>query len=876
MKNAHHKSKITLFLSAILSAGFLFLGCAHSESVSAITSPQLLGAYNAGLPSQESGIFSQNNLTFWNPYECESGSGSGGGASTGLDATGDWSAILSAKNADKSFFNGSGDVPSARWNDGNTGEMKTLLETYGDLAYQLGRTIGAPWVAILVQMRYEEPDSNCGRNNFWGNGCPEDTPVGGASVQGKNLGEGFAQYGQTLTKICATVGITDPSCQEQFKVSDPKRYLELIGPFWVQGDPNGAGYWYIEDAKRSIDSLLSYINTPEGQSIVKGFTNYAGMDYTSSSTPSTGASTPASAPTSTPAESSGGAASSEDGSNVTIIGDSMTQYDLEFYDGFIKQKLPNSDIHYQNGKSFKEASGSNPGGLTILKELADQGKLRKILVFALGSNNGPDSVKVTQSDIDKLLDYAKSCDKIILLTNYKSSDEHLFDNNNELFKKAADSNDKVILVDWKGEASKDSTKYLAQNECNGSNNFCIHPSKEGSKLWADLIYNAIANADNCTTFEGEYPDYNQAAEPWGSGDYGCTDDAGNWEPFSWCSCGPSSMAMLATVAAGQDIFPNDVADLTKGTKYYWDTTGPGMVNLDKIVGEKYGFEVVEVSASEADKSDVINKMRQYLNDGYMLHFSGQGGCPYPSAHYVGIFSIDSSDNVKLANSAFQDQCSKEMSLSDVVNNGYHGGAFSAIKGTGSNKTCTSKDGDPICDGGSGSGGGGDSGGGTISTGGLTEAQAEKLSQYYNDGGGTSAGNLTDRMNCFAFSMWWITNFTDVIPEGQNPTAEAGVQTGDQLAGWIGETYNLPMGDYNEPRPYAIFSTTAGGVMNGEIHTGVVTAVHDDGTIDFVDAWYPPPGKMASVYTNITPIPPTTYVYLDGHVDMDKLKSVVGG
>ena len=84
-------------------------------------------------------------------------------------------------------------------------------------------------------------------------------------------------------------------------------------------------------------------------------------------------------------------------------------------------------------------------------------------------------------------------------------------------------------------------------------------------------------------------------------------------------------------------------------------------------------------------------MSEYLKKGYMLHFSGAGDCPYPSTngHYVGIFSMDNDGNVKIANSGFS-SCPDEMKLEDVVNAGYHGDAFSAIKRKGSsNKHCTS-------------------------------------------------------------------------------------------------------------------------------------------------------------------------------------------
>lgn len=206
--------------------------------------------------------FSQNDILYYDPSECMDGA-----SGMSLDATGDFAKVLSAKNAEKSFFNGSGDIAAPKWADSDTESMKQLLENYGDLAYQLGNAVGAPYVAILVQIRYEDPNSVCGRNNFWGNGCPPGTGVGGASIQGNNLGEGFAQYGQTLTN-----GYHD----QAIGVADPKAYLEAIGPTWVQGNINGAGYGSIDAMKASVDALQAYIDTEEGQAIVEQFGDYAG------------------------------------------------------------------------------------------------------------------------------------------------------------------------------------------------------------------------------------------------------------------------------------------------------------------------------------------------------------------------------------------------------------------------------------------------------------------------------------------------------------------------------------------------------------------------------------------------------------------------
>lgn len=189
--------------------------------------------------------------------------------------SGDYSKIMTAKNAEETFFNGSGTVPSARWSDNDTESMKRLLETYGDLAYQLGDVTGAPWIAILVQMRYEDGDSVCGRNNFWGNGCDSaHAYAGGATKQGNNLGEGFMQYAQTLleTSLDGHSLWYEPT----FGITDPVEYLETIGPLWVQGRIDGPGYGNIAGMRNSVKALTDYVNSPEGQAIVTQFGNYHG------------------------------------------------------------------------------------------------------------------------------------------------------------------------------------------------------------------------------------------------------------------------------------------------------------------------------------------------------------------------------------------------------------------------------------------------------------------------------------------------------------------------------------------------------------------------------------------------------------------------
>ena len=110
------------------------------------------------------------------------------------------------------------------------------------------------------------------------------------------------------------------------------------------------------------------------------------------------------------------------------------------------------------------------------------------------------------------------------------------------------------------------------------------------------------------------------------------------------------MAMLATVASGKDVYPQDIIEITAPNNYVY--TSPTV--LDPLVGEKYGFEVIAETYSS--KSEAYDKMKDYLNRGYMIHLSGdgfyEGLSTYDTAgHYIGVFSIDSNDQVWIANSA---------------------------------------------------------------------------------------------------------------------------------------------------------------------------------------------------------------------------------
>lgn len=150
-------------------------------------------------------------------------------------------------------------------------------------------------------------------------------------------------------------------------------------------------------------------------------------------------------------------------------------------------------------------------------------------------------------------------------------------------------------------------------------------------------------------------------------------------------CGPTSIAMLVSALTGEDVTESDITNLVAPSKYS-QTRGSTSTTLTEKVGEKYKLEVKNVPVNENDKSDVVSKIKQYLNDGYMIHISGQGTEPFSDVgHFIGLYTIDG-DRVFTANSAKVGN--KWYELTDLINAGYHGDAFTAIRNPNSSgKKC---------------------------------------------------------------------------------------------------------------------------------------------------------------------------------------------
>ena len=175
---------------------------------------------------------------------------------------------------------------------------------------------------------------------------------------------------------------------------------------------------------------------------------------------------------------------SGDGSDVTWIGDSISAMS----DAEIKAKLPNADIYSKGSKHFwMDASDSAGGqsGITILRQLSEQNKVRDILVFALGTN---DPNAVTMENIQTVLDLAKNAKQIIFMTNHTLDAN--YDKNNENFKAAAANDSRVKVADWEAAVKGKETQYLTAGD-----NY-VHPKDQAAReLFVQTIIDAM-NGDS--------------------------------------------------------------------------------------------------------------------------------------------------------------------------------------------------------------------------------------------------------------------------------------------------------------------------------------------------------------------------------------------
>ena len=150
--------------------------------------------------------------------------------------------------------------------------------------------------------------------------------------------------------------------------------------------------------------------------------------------------------------------------NILFIGDSvldMTKIDL-------KKKYPNSIIETKVGRQFYELPN-------MLKNYAQDGKLRKIIVIALGTNG-----TIYEKDMKSVLETLKGHD--IYFINTVMPDPWQ-DSVNEEIRKASAENPNIKVIDWYSY-SKGKQEYFYKDG--------THPKPHAAKRYINLLYSVLS------------------------------------------------------------------------------------------------------------------------------------------------------------------------------------------------------------------------------------------------------------------------------------------------------------------------------------------------------------------------------------------------
>ncbi len=178
-------------------------------------------------------------------------------------------------------------------------------------------------------------------------------------------------------------------------------------------------------------------------------------------------------------------ASTVDGSNVTIIGDSITVGSRSE----IEKMLPEADIYAQESKQFYTGTSSNPGGITILKQLNDNNQLKNTVVYALGTNSS-----VTSKEAQEVVKTAGSNRKVVFVTNYSTQRDYT--TNNNVYEKMKNDNSNVLVADWKSVVQSQESTYLNEDG--------IHPNAAGQTLFATVISNTVGASSSMVSMCSGY------------------------------------------------------------------------------------------------------------------------------------------------------------------------------------------------------------------------------------------------------------------------------------------------------------------------------------------------------------------------------------
>ena len=202
------------------------------------------------------------------------------------------------------------------------------------------------------------------------------------------------------------------------------------------------------------------------------------------------------------------------GDQITWIGDS---YSVDAR-GKIQDKLPGVDFgnmpsNVQAGKSFAfDIDGgdrlfdwgnidvTNPAGLTIAKNLKENGSLREFVVFPLGTNDRDYSTEEFGGFIDSLISIVGDEHTVILMT--PRTLDYAFDAAVNAVRQSALRHSNILVADWERAVQDNLRGYFSAADP-------MHPNDEGYDLFVETIYDALPGGAVATL-----PGKNNAEKVW--------------------------------------------------------------------------------------------------------------------------------------------------------------------------------------------------------------------------------------------------------------------------------------------------------------------------------------------------------------------------
>lgn len=213
----------------------------------------------------------------------------------------------------------------------------------------------------------------------------------------------------------------------------------------------------------------------------------AGANYAQASAPAPQPTTASTAP-SPPVEASASAEPTEsaspspsasaskvaavDGSQVTIVGDSVTLASSIALGEAMPQALVNAEV-----------SRTSAAALPVVKQMVDSGQMRDVLVLSVTANS---TFTVDQLEQLKASVSPNGERKIVLVTGVGPANLTWIEPSNQLIREfAAQNPDTVFIADWQA-AAKGHPEYLVSDG--------VHPQGEGLTAYAQTVKDAVAKA----------------------------------------------------------------------------------------------------------------------------------------------------------------------------------------------------------------------------------------------------------------------------------------------------------------------------------------------------------------------------------------------